>query len=160
MADPIDEDDVIDIEEDDGDSDEDSDDGVLFQQPTILMGGPNNGRKGRIPVAPPATLAWQQDAILECLQLAVQSHDAPYTAFPDMPTWNAPPFFPPPQEQQQPQQPATTDAGIDRQTTTDPTNGLTGWEPKELQLPPWAADLQAKRKNIRSNNQRKIEIDN
>jgi hypothetical protein len=139
MADP-DEDDVIDIEEDDeGDSDDDSDDGVLFQQPTILMGGPNNNKQGRIPVVPPEHLSWQQDAILECLQLAVQSHDAPHTAFQDMPTWTAPPFFPPPpqqQQQQQQQQPETTDAGDQ--------NELTGWEPKELQLPlpPWAADLQ------------------
>jgi hypothetical protein len=152
MADPIDEDDVIDIEEDEGDSDEDdSDDGVLFQQPTILMGGPNNnGRKGsRIPVAPSATLSWQQDAILECLQLAVESHDAPHTAFRDMPTWNAPPFFPPPQQQQQSE---TADAGdqtgITNNSTTDPTNELTGWEPKELQLPPRAAHLEEKERSF------------
>jgi hypothetical protein len=139
MADP-DEDDVIDIEEDDeGDSDDDSDDGVLFQQPTILMGGPNNNKQGRIPVAPPASLSWQQDAILECLQLAVQSHDAPQTAFQDMRTWNAPPFFPPPPPQQQ-QQAETTNAGEDQ-------NELTGWEPKELQLPPWAADLQERERS-------------
>jgi hypothetical protein len=178
----------IGIEEDDGDSnddDSDSDDGVLFQQPTILMGGgPNNGGRG-IPLAakPPALLSWQQDAILECLQLAVQSHDAPRTAFPDMLTWNAPPLFPSPaqeqqeqqqgqqqgqQEQQQQEQPSETmDAGnpskqgndgswapttttttmtatatataTTTEATSDPANELTGWEPKELQLPPWAA---------------------
>jgi hypothetical protein len=146
MADP-DEDDVLGIgEDDDGDSDDDSDDGVLFQQPTILMGGPNGNKKG-IPVAPPATLSWQQDAILECLQLAVQSHDAPHAAFQDMPTWNAPPFFPPPPPPQQ-KQPETTNAGDqtgvgnDSGTIIDQTNELTGWEPKELQLPPWATDLQ------------------
>jgi hypothetical protein len=134
-----DEDDVIDIEEDEGDSDDDSDDGVLFQQPQILMGGPNNHKNKGIPVAPPATLSWQQDAILECLQLAVQSHDAPHAAFQDMPTWNAPPFFPTPPQGQQPMK---TDAGDPTKQgndawTTDLTNELAGWEPKELQLPPW-----------------------
>jgi hypothetical protein len=150
MADPIDDDDddVLGIGEDndEDDSDDDSDDGVLFQQPTILMGGPNsnNNKSTKIPVAPPASLSWQQDAILECLQLAVESHDAPHAAFQDMPTWNAPPFFPPPPQQQQ-QQPETM--GNDSGTTTDQTNELKGWEPKELQLPPWAAELQERERS-------------
>lgn len=141
----------MDIKEDEGDSDDDSDDGVLFQQPTILMGGPAgsfNNKKQGFPVAPPENLSWQQDAILECFQLAVQSHDKQYSGIEDMPTWNAPPLFPPQQQQ------SVTDAGdpsgmgTDSGTTTNNsntvTNELSGWEPKVLQLPSWAADLQEK----------------
>jgi hypothetical protein len=137
-------DDVMDIKEDEGDSDEDSDDdGVLFQQPTILMGGPAGNKKEGFPKQPPAHLSWQQDAIVECFQLAVHSHDKDHGGIQDIPTWNAPPFFPPRQQQSA----MGTDSGTTTTTTNnsnDYANELSGWEPKVLQLPSWAANLQEK----------------
>jgi hypothetical protein len=108
------------------DSEGDSDDyGVLFQQPTLLGAGASsyNSIKSKRPLAPSESLVWQQDAILECFQLAVESHDDNKVA--DTSSWKPPPFSPLPE----------TDLGDTKTSNTE----LLGWEPKVLELPSWAA---------------------
>lgn len=116
------------------DSVEDSDDdGILFQQPTVLAAGSSifNSNKRELPLAPSTNLVWQEDAVLECFQLAVQSHDT--KDLKNSPVWNPPSFIPPPSSD-------TADPA-----TTDPVaRELLGWQPTALELPAWAVDLQNK----------------
>jgi hypothetical protein len=123
------------IEEDDSDSDSD---GVLFQHPTILMG--NSNKSQGLPLAPPENLFCQQDAILECFQLAVQSHDA--SNIENTPTWNAPEFFPRRQVQSETDSGDPFGIGDSSCGINSTKHELSDWEPKELELPPWASDLQ------------------
>ena len=118
--------DDIDIEE----SNSDNDNGILFQKATIAKKTPSDTQGP--PLAPPSNLIWQEGAIVECFELAVQSHDNSNCGR----SWKAKPLF------------ATNDAqDPSRKKKDDPShNSLAGWEPQSLQLPVWAVASLTQRK--------------
>ena len=114
--------DEIDTEESENDDDEDG--GILFQKATITKQSTSGGGP---PLAPPSNLIWQEGAIVECFELAVQSHDkSNYSR-----SWKAMPLFAPKEDD-----PPENDG-----------NNLADWEPQPLQLPLWAVATIESEKN-------------
>jgi hypothetical protein len=83
-------------------------DGILFQRDPSSAS--NSGKKA-IPSAPPANMQWNDNAILDCFQMSVESHEEKNPKV----DWKPPPFYP----------------EID-------LSPLSKWQPEELVLPSWA----------------------
>jgi hypothetical protein len=83
-------------------------DGILFLRAPSTAS--NSGKKA-IPSAPPDNMQWNDNAILDCFQMSVESHEEKDPKV----DWKPPPFYP----------------EID-------LSPLSEWQPEELALPSWA----------------------
>jgi hypothetical protein len=93
----------------DDESSSGDEDGILFQRDPSTA---SKSGKIAIPSAPPANMQWNDNAILDCFQMSVESHEEKDPKI----DWQPPPFYP----------------EID-------LSPLSEWHPEELALPSWAA---------------------